>query len=75
VLMRVTVREVASLAGVSVATASYALNDRTEVSSATRRRVKEAALALNYHANHAARGLRGLSARSGPGDQCGPYRG
>jgi len=57
--MRVTVREVANLAGVSVATASYALNDRTEVSSATRRRVKEAARVLNYHANHAARGLRG----------------
>jgi LacI family transcriptional regulator, galactose operon repressor len=62
--MRVTVREVASLAGVSVATASYALNDRSQVSSATRRRVKEAARALNYHASHAARGLRGLSAKT-----------
>jgi hypothetical protein len=34
--MRVTVREVASLAVVSVCTASYALNDPAEVSSATR---------------------------------------
>jgi LacI family transcriptional regulator, galactose operon repressor len=62
--MRVTVRDVASLAGVSVATASYALNDRAEVSSATRGRVKEAARALNYHPNHAARGLRGLDAKT-----------
>lgn len=62
--MRVTVREVASLAGVSIATASYALNDRTEVSSATRGRVKEAARALNYYPSHAARGLRGLNAKT-----------
>lgn len=62
--MRVTVREVARLAGVSIATASYAMNDRAEVSSATRGRVKAAARELNYHPNHAARGLRGLTAKT-----------
>jgi LacI family transcriptional regulator len=62
--LRVTVREVARLAGVSIATASYALNDRAEVSNVTRGRVKEAARALNYHASHAARGLRGLHANT-----------
>ncbi|MBV9324463.1 MAG: LacI family DNA-binding transcriptional regulator [Chloroflexi bacterium] len=62
--MRVTVRDVARLAGVSIATASYAVNDRGQVSSLTRRRVQEAARLLNYHPSHAARGLRGRRAQT-----------
>lgn len=63
-LTRVTVREVARLAGVSIATTSYALNNRGQVSSTTRQRVHEAARALNYHPSYAARGLRGLRANT-----------
>jgi LacI family transcriptional regulator len=57
---RVTVREVARLAGVSVATASYALNGRREVSAVTRARVEEVARRLDYQPSHAARGLRAV---------------
>lgn len=61
---RITLREVARRAGVSVATASYALNGRHEVSEATRQRVEQAAAELNYHPSHAARGLRGSRANT-----------
>lgn len=43
-----TLREVAELAGVSMGTASLALNDRPNVSDETRARVVEAALTLGY---------------------------
>lgn len=45
----VTLTDVARLAGVSVATASKALNGRRYVSAATRQRVVEAAQALSFH--------------------------
>jgi LacI family transcriptional regulator len=55
--MRVTIREVADRAGVSVATVSRVFNGTAPVSSATRQRVFEAAAALRYSPNLAARSL------------------
>jgi len=45
---RVTIRQVAELAGVSVATASRALNGRDDVSEETRRAVQQVARACGY---------------------------
>jgi LacI family transcriptional regulator len=59
----VTLTEVARLAGVSVATASKALNGRDEVAPATRQRVIEAADRLAFSPNPLARGL--LAGRTG----------
>jgi LacI family transcriptional regulator len=53
----VTLTDVAKLAGVSVATASKALNARDEVAPATRQRVQAAAEELKFHPNVLARGL------------------
>lgn len=53
-----TIRDVAKRAGVSVTTASYALNDTGTIGEATRQRVREAAEALNYHPNAFARHLK-----------------
>ncbi|SIR32728.1 LacI family DNA-binding transcriptional regulator [Micromonospora avicenniae] len=53
----VTLSDVARLAGVSVATASKALNDRGEVAPATRERVLRAASELSFQPNALARGL------------------
>nr|MDT0657378.1 LacI family DNA-binding transcriptional regulator [Micromonospora sp. DSM 115978] len=53
----VTLSDVARLAGVSVATASKAINARGEVAPATRRRVLEAAQELSFQPNVLARGL------------------
>ncbi|WP_028921717.1 LacI family DNA-binding transcriptional regulator [Pseudonocardia acaciae] len=56
---RVTIREVANEAGVSITTVSHALNDKGEVDPATRRRVVDVAERLGYRASAAARALRG----------------
>jgi LacI family transcriptional regulator len=53
-----TIRDVARHAGVSVTTASYALNDTGNISGATRKRVQEAAAELNYHPNAFAQNLK-----------------
>lgn len=54
-----TIRDVAALAGVSVATASRALNDPSyPVNAQLRQQVKEAAERLNYVPNLMARSLR-----------------
>jgi LacI family transcriptional regulator len=58
----VTLADVARLAGVSVATASKALNAREQVAAATRRRVLQAAEQLSFQPNVLARGL--ISGRS-----------
>jgi LacI family transcriptional regulator len=52
-----TLRDVAKLAGVSVATASKALNDRAHVHPSTRLRVQEAARLVSFTPNALARGL------------------
>lgn len=49
--------DVAKLAGVSIATASKALNGRKDVREETRERVLDVAKKLNYHPSHLARGL------------------
>ena len=52
----VTLTDVARLAGVSVATASKALNDRSEVAATTRARVRRAAAELSFRPSAPARG-------------------
>jgi LacI family transcriptional regulator len=56
-MMRPTIRHVAREAGVSVTTASRALNQREDVSPATRERVLAAARRLDYVPSSIARGL------------------
>jgi len=56
---RATISEVAAEAGVSIATASVALNNKPGVSEETRARILEAARRLNYVANTGARALKG----------------
>jgi LacI family transcriptional regulator len=53
-----TVRDVAARAGVSIATVSRALRGHANVEPATRRRVEDAARALNYRPSGVARSLR-----------------
>lgn len=52
-----TIRDIAKQAGVSVSTASLALNGDARVRPATRERVEQAAEALQYHPTWAARSL------------------
>ena len=54
----VGIRDVATLAGVSVASASLALNGRPGVADSTRRRIAAAAEQLGYSANPQAQALR-----------------
>ena len=56
---RATIKDVAALAGVSAATVSRALDDRPEISSETKERVRLACAQLGYVPNAAARGLAG----------------
>lgn len=58
-----TLADVAALAGVSVATASKALNNRQQVAPTTRQRVVDAAQELHFRPNSLAQSL--LSGRSG----------
>lgn len=55
--MRVTIRDVAAAAGVSVTTASRALNDSGRMQQETRDRVRATAKELGYRPNSMARGL------------------
>ena len=59
----VTLTDVARLAGVSIATASKALNGREQVAETTRQRVLDAADRLAFSPNPMARGL--LAGRTG----------
>lgn len=52
-----TIKDVAAAAGVSVSTASRALNNNPRISAATRQRVKAVAVKLNYQPNYTARSL------------------
>lgn len=58
-----TLNDVARLAGVSIATASKAINDRSDVAPATRQRVLRAAEKLSFTPNAMAKGL--LAGRTG----------
>ena len=55
--MKVTIRDVAREAGVSVATVSRVLNDSGPVSEVTRRRIREVASRMRYVPDSAARSL------------------
>jgi len=55
--MKVTIYDVAKMANVSISTASKALNDRRDVSEATKQRIREIAKQLNYEPSHFARAL------------------
>ncbi len=59
-----TLRDVAKRAGVSVTTASYAINATGTISDETRRRVLQAAEELNYHPNAFARHLKTRRSRT-----------
>lgn len=61
--LRVTIREVAARAGVSISTVSHALSGNRTISPATKGRVLEAAAKLGYGADPMARSLR--TGRSG----------
>jgi LacI family transcriptional regulator, galactose operon repressor len=54
---RATIRDVAREAGVSIATVSRVLNEKGDVSEATRLRVRDTAAALGYRADSVARAL------------------
>ncbi len=54
----VTIKDIARLANVSLSTASKALNDRPDVSEATRKRVKEIAEKYNFSPNAFGKGLK-----------------
>ncbi|MDB5536257.1 MAG: LacI family transcriptional regulator [Devosia sp.] len=56
---RIRIYDVALAAGVSVATASKALNDTGRMTAETRERVKRAAMELGFRPNAMARGLQG----------------
>lgn len=61
---RITIRDVAKAAGVSLTTVSHALNDRGVVDPVTRARVKQVAADLGYRPNVRAQRLRSGSANS-----------
>lgn len=56
-MKRVTIKDVAVRAGVSFATVSRVLDDRPEISDATKARVRAACAEMGYVPNKAARGL------------------
>lgn len=55
--MRITIKDIARLAGVSTATASLALNQRPGVNAETRKKVLRIAESMDYIPNHAAQSL------------------
>lgn len=58
-MKRITVRDVAALAGVSSSTVSRALNDHPSISPETKKAVRDACGALNYVPDITAKGLSG----------------
>lgn len=61
---RVTIKDVARVAGVGVVTVSRALNDQPGVSDETRKRIRQKAESLGYRANRHARFLKLSSSRT-----------
>ncbi|MHA4854283.1 LacI family DNA-binding transcriptional regulator [Rhodococcus sp. MSC1_016] len=61
---RVTIKDVAASAGVSISTVSHALNDKGEVNAQTRQRVRAIASDLGYRPHRAAQAMRGGAPRS-----------
>jgi DNA-binding LacI/PurR family transcriptional regulator len=61
---KVTIKDVARRAGVSIATVSYVFNESAPISERTRTRVLKAAAELGYRPNAIARGLRSRESRT-----------
>src|SRR5207302_1682629 len=61
--LNITIRDVASYAGVSVTTVSYVLNNNPSIKPATRQRVRSAIRDLGYHPNTTARNLKANESR------------
>ena len=61
--LRITIRDVAALAGVSVSTVSYVLNDSPLIHVETRRKVQSAIASLGYRPNSTARNLKASETR------------
>jgi DNA-binding LacI/PurR family transcriptional regulator len=61
---KVTIKDVARRAGVSIATVSYVFNESAPISEGTRTRVLKAAAKLGYRPNAIARGLRSRESRT-----------
>ncbi|MFD1465601.1 LacI family DNA-binding transcriptional regulator [Lapidilactobacillus mulanensis] len=57
-MRKISLKKIAELAGVSVATVSYALNDSNQVSEVTRAKIKKIAAEEHYVPNLSARNLR-----------------
>ncbi|HPD18655.1 MAG TPA: LacI family DNA-binding transcriptional regulator, partial [Candidatus Goldiibacteriota bacterium] len=55
--MKITIYDVARKAGVSISTASKALNDRKDVGEKTREKIRQIAKELSYEPSHFARAL------------------
>ena len=54
----VSMKDIAKACGVSVATVSKALNDYSDIGTATRKKVHEAAERMGYYPNSSARALK-----------------
>jgi LacI family transcriptional regulator len=61
---RVTIQDIARVAGVSYQTVSRVLNDKPDVSKETRKHIKEVIQKLHYRPNELARGLRSKNTRT-----------
>ncbi|MBD2871642.1 LacI family DNA-binding transcriptional regulator [Paenibacillus arenilitoris] len=59
-----TIKDVARMAGVSISTVSYALNNNEKVSKETKRKILDAARQLNYQKNGIASDLKKTSTRT-----------
>ncbi|CAM4330091.1 LacI family transcriptional regulator [Paenibacillus alkaliterrae] len=71
-----TIKDVAKMAGVSISTVSYALNNNTKVSNKTKQKIMEAVRQLNYQKNGLASDLKKSSTRTIAiivTDLAGPY--
>lgn len=55
--MKTTIKDIASHAGVSIATVSYVINETKSISPETKKRVFKAIKSLNYHPSKSARNL------------------
>ena len=60
---KITIKELAEKAGVSISTASRVINNKQNVNPDTRKKVEEAIAALNFMPDQNARGLRGVSSK------------
>ena len=57
--MKVTIKDIAAVAGVSHSTVSRALNDSPQISSGTKEKIKDIAKTMNFEFNAGARSLSG----------------